>query len=372
MNNGRIKIIFSGGGTLGPVMPIIALYQELQKQHADWQFLWVGTKTGPEKELVQKYGLEFKNIASAKFRRYWSWSNIFDIFNFKIAFWQSIFLIKKWQPDILITAGGFVSVPLHLAAWFLGKKTLVHQQDVEIGLANKLMAHFASFISTSLEKQLSKFSKKRSIFLGNPVRPGLKRGQKEEAIRFFMLEPDLPTILILGGGTGALSLNRLIASIIPGIVAVAQVIHMTGFGKDVSVPFYQGKQEDFLIKERYHPVRFLDERILAHTLAAADLVICRAGFSTLSELAVLGKPFISIPIPQSHQIGNAEYFLNKCGAPVFYSDREPADKLIEEIKHLLNDSRERIFMGRDLQKAMPENARERMAMLVEEIVKNKK
>jgi len=368
----KVKIIFSGGGTLGPVMPLLAVFQELKKRNPAWEFLWVGTKTGPEKELVKKYGLEFKSLISSKLRRYWSWRNLLDVFNFKIAFWQSLFLIGKWQPDILITAGGFVSVPLHLAAWFLGKKTLVHQQDVKIGLANKLMAHFANFISTSLEKQLEYFPRKRSIYLGNPVREGLKKGSREEAIKFFMLEPDLPTILILGGGTGALSLNRLIVSIIPEIINLAQVIHMTGSGKEVSIPFYQGQPEDQLLKERYHPVRFLDERILAHALAAADLVICRAGFSTLSELSTLGKPFISAPIPQSHQLDNAEYFLNKCGAPVFYSDKDSASKLAEEIKNLLNDPRERIFLGRDLQKAMLKNARERMAILVEEAVKKEK
>lgn len=366
----RVKIIFSGGGTLGPVMPLIALFQELKKRNPVWEFLWVGTKNGPEKELTRKYGLEFKSFVSAKLRRYWSWRNFWDIINFFVAFIQSWCLIKKQKPNLLISAGGFVSVPLHLAAWYLGKKTLIHQQDVKAGLANRLMTHLASFISVSLEKQLGDFPKKRGIWLGNPVREGLLNGRREEAIKFFMLDPNLPTLLVLGGGTGALSLNKMITSAASELISEAQIIHMTGAGKEVAVPFFQGDSTDHLLKERYHPVRFLEEGILAHVLAASDLVVCRAGFSTLSELAVLGKPFIAVPIPQSHQAANAEYFSAKANTPIFYSDREPASKLKEEIKRLLNDPRERIFMGRDLQKTIPKNARERMVMLVEELVKN--
>ena len=118
------RVIFSGGGTLGPVMPLLSVYQELQRRFPNqYEFLWIGVKGGPEKEVVQKYGLTFLVLPEAKLRRYFSWRNLTDIFNFVRAVWQSWFLIKKWQPDILISAGGFMSVPLHLAARLQKKVT---------------------------------------------------------------------------------------------------------------------------------------------------------------------------------------------------------------------------------------------------------
>lgn len=362
------KIIFSGGGTLGPVMPLLAVFQELKKKHPDWDFLWVGTSNGPEVEMAHKYGISFSSIPEAKFRRYWSWKNVADFFKFFVALFQSVLLIRKYQPDVLISAGGFVSVPLHLAAFILKKKTIIHQQDVIMGLANRIMAMTATYICVSLPKQVEEFPKHKTIYLGNPIRESLKNGSAVMAIKNLLLDPDIPTILVLGGGTGAMSLNKVMAEIMPRVVEEAQVVHMTGKGKEIVIPRVQGRSNDVLLKERYHPVQFLDEQMLADVFAAADVVVCRAGFSTLTELAVLGKAMIIAPIPNSHQVANAEFFAEKCGAQIYNSDIESSSILLDEVKHLTSDPRERIFMVRDLQKIMPNNARERMAELVEEVV----
>lgn len=366
----RKRVIFSGGGTLGPVMPLIAIYQELFKKFpTQYDFLWVGVKGGPEKEVIEKYGLKFVALPEAKLRRYFSWHNFCDVFNFVIAFFKSWTIIKKFKPDVLISAGGFMSVPLHLSAWLLHKKTIIHQQDVQTGLANKIMSLFASYINVSLNVELKDFPQEKTICLGNPVREGILLGKKEEAITNFLLDPNLPTILVLGGGTGALSLNKIIAEITPRVVERAQIIHMTGKGKEVVIPKKQGLNGDKFLNERYHPVHFLNEKNLADVLALTDIVIARAGFSTLSELAVAGKALIIAPIPNSHQVANAQYFADRSGAKIFFSDRDSSRVLLEEIFHLIDDPRERIFMGRDLQKIMPGNARERMAELVEEVIK---
>jgi len=369
MNSESKKIIFSGGGTLGPVMPLLAVYQELYKNNPQRDFLWVGTNNGPEINVVSKYGIKFSALPESKFRRYWSWKNLADFFKFFYALYLSIILISKYQPDILISAGGFVSVPLHLAAFLMKKKTIIHQQDVVMGLANRIMALTATYISVSLPRQIEEFPKHKTIYLGNPVREGLSRGSAVGAIKNLLLDPGIPTILVLGGGTGAMSLNKVMAEIMPRVVEMAQVVHMTGKGKDVVIPRVEGRSNDLLLKERYHPVQFLDEVMLADVLALVDIVICRAGFSSLTELAVLGKAMIIAPIPNSHQVANAEFFAEKCGVQIYNSDKESANVLLDEITHLINDPRERIFMGRDLQKIMPNNARQRMAELVEEVVK---
>jgi len=359
------KVIFSGGGTLGPVMPLIAIYQELKKQFPNqYDFLWVGVKGGPEKEVVEKYGLPFVSLPQAKWRRYFSWRNFLDIFNFLIAVVKSWRLIKKWQPDILISAGGFMSVPLHLSAWMQKKTTLIHQQDTEVGLANKIMARLATHITVSLETNVKDFPAKKTLWIGNPVRSGILLGHKEEAIKNFLLDPEIPTVLILGGGTGALSLNKMIVGNVGELVKKCQIIHMLGAGKDVSVPLLKGGKVDDLIKERYHPVKFLDEAMLANVYAVSDVVVTRAGFSTISELAVLGKPFILVPIPNSHQEVNARIFWSKAQTPVFFSHQEPVGQLIKQILDLVSNKEEQLYIAHHLTKVMPKDAREKMAYLI--------
>jgi len=158
-----MKIIFSGGGTLGPVTPLLAIYDIVKTAHPEAQFLWVGTKRGPERELVEQKGIRFITLSSGKFRRYLSIWNITDIVRIIIGFFQSIEIIRKESPGLCVSAGGFISTPLHWAAWFLGVPTWIHQQDVKVGLSNKLMAPFAKVITTALSKNVADFSKKKTL-----------------------------------------------------------------------------------------------------------------------------------------------------------------------------------------------------------------
>lgn len=365
-----MKIIFSGGGTLGPVMPLIAIFQELKKRHPDWEFLWVGAENGPEKETAKKYCLDFVALPAAKWRRYFSGRNLATPFIFLAAFIRGWQLIKKWQPDLLISAGGFVSVPLHLAAWFLKKKNIIHQQDIQIGLASRLMAPWADFVTVAFERLVARFPVRKTLWLGNPVRPGLLDGKKETAISHFHLEPNLLTVLVLGGGNGALSLNKLVVSVLVEFIGLCQVIHMTGQGKEISLPLFKAQHDDKVLSERYHPVRFLDEEILKHALAVADLVISRAGLSTLSELSVLGKPILLAPLVGSAQIANAEYFAERADVSVFYEDRMNRAMFVKMIRGLLEDNHERLSIGHKMSKIMPAESLQKMCLLIEEITKN--
>ncbi|MBI5022690.1 MAG: UDP-N-acetylglucosamine--N-acetylmuramyl-(pentapeptide) pyrophosphoryl-undecaprenol N-acetylglucosamine transferase [Candidatus Magasanikbacteria bacterium] len=366
-----MRVIFSGGGTLGPVMPLIAIYQELKNKYPEWEFLWVGTKKGPEKNIAAKYDLPFEYISSAKLRRYNSWQNFFAVFLFLAGFIQSWKLIKKFRPDLLISAGGFVSVPLHWVAWLLKKTTIIHQQDIEIGLANKLMAKTTDFITTSFEHQKKNFSTDKTIWIGNPVRAGLLRGDKQAAMSHFDLDPNLLTVFVLGGGTGALSLNKLITNNLVEFIRHCQVIHMTGIGKELSIPLFRGHPDDKFLRERYHPVRFLDEDLLKNVFAAADLVISRAGLSALSELAVLGKPTVIVPIAKTHQVANAEYFSKRSGAMIFYEDSMGAVDFVKIINELLKDNHERLMIGHKMLKIIPRTALQKMCLMIEEIAKTK-
>ncbi|MFA6215893.1 MAG: glycosyltransferase, partial [Patescibacteria group bacterium] len=206
-----MKILFSGGGTIGSVSPLIAVYEEIKKQHPGAEFLWLATSDGPEDKLIGSYQIPLKKIFAGKFRRYFSWQNFFDPILIIFGFFQSLLIILKFKPQAVISAGGFVAVPVTWAAWLCRRPVLILQQDIRPGLANKLMARFASIIAVAFPKSLADFPGPKTVLTGNPVRPEILAGSREAGYKFFNFSPQLPTVLILGGGTGALSINRLVA-----------------------------------------------------------------------------------------------------------------------------------------------------------------
>lgn len=289
------NIVLSGGGTLGSVTPLLGL----KEQDNDNNFIWIGTRFGPEQRLINKYGIDFISIFSGKIRRYISLKNITDIFKIVIGFCQSIYFLKRKQIDLCITAGGFVSVPVHVAAWILGIPTWVHQQDVEPGLANRLMAKFADKVTVSLESSQKKFNRETD-WIGNFVRDNITKASKKKALSFFNLKQKKPTILALGGGTGARTINELIANSVPILIDSFQFIHIAG----------TDRKKDYLRKlgENYGSYKLYELlKRMGYAYSASDLVICRAGFATLTELSVLKKKALLIPKP-GHQEQNAEIF----------------------------------------------------------------
>lgn len=342
-----MKIIFSGGGTLGPVTPLMAMLETIKDAHPDAEFLWVGTKRGPEKDLIEEAGIRFTTLSSGKFRRYLSFWNVVDIGRIIIGFFQSVKLIWKEKPDACISAGGFISVPLHIAAWLLGVKTWIHQQDLQVGLANKIMAPFASRITTSVEDQLAYFSKKKSLWLGNPVRKELFDGSKEEAFKHFHLEKDVPVVFATGGGTGSLKVNQLIVESIPHLESVCQVIHLSG--KERPQELVERAVKTF--PDRYQSYQFFTHE-MKQAYAAADIVISRGGFGTLTEIAALQKIAIIIPKP-GHQVQNVKFLENK-GAALYINEKTADGNYVAKvIKMLLEDPIQQKQLKQSLQKVLP-------------------
>lgn len=344
-----MKIILSGGGTLGSVSPLIAVYQQIKKLKPEAKFLWLGTKGGPEKDFVKLYGLEFRSISSGKFRRYLSWQNFLDPFFVIFGFFQSINIIKKYKPDVIVSAGGFVSVPVVWAGWLFKVPTLIHQQDARAGLANKLMAPFAKKITVTFEKSGNNFPNQKVVWTGNPIRQEIFESSKDEATNFFNLEPNLPTVLILGGGTGSLVINKLVWQSLTELTKSAQIIHLTGKGK-LQKLYYP----------KYHQFEFLTDK-LKDAYLAADLVVCRASMSVLTELTALQKPVILIPIPESHQEDNAVEFA-KNNAAVYLKQKElTPENFAEAITNVLNDKAQLQNLSRNIGKMMLNEARQKVA-----------
>ena len=341
------KIILSGGGTLGPVFPLLALAEKITSAYPAAEFLWLGTKNGPERDIVKAHGIRFRDLSAGKFRRYFSWRNFRDLFLIKWGFWQALFLLAREKPAIVVSAGGFNSVPTVWAAWFLRIPCFIHQQDLQPGLANRLMAPFAREITVAFKTTLRHFQTRKTTWIGNPVRAEIFQGDSVRALQTFHLENDLPTVLIIGGGTGATGLNDLVLKSLPALTKFCQIVHSTGPGKSTSVK-----------NPRYHPFDFIKQG-LPDIMAAADLVVTRAGLSTLSELAVLGKPMVIIPMPDSHQEINARYFERHQSAIVAAQKKLTPAKLTNLIATLLRDQPHRALLGQHARATFPADAAKR-------------
>ncbi len=390
-----MKVILSGGGTLGSVSPLLAAAEELRKKDSSIEFLWLGTKNGPEKELVEEYNIQFKSIAAGKLRRYFSLEHILDLFKIIIGFSQSFFILKKFKPDVFVSAGAFVSLPAAMAAFILKIPILIHQQDAVAGLANKLMSALAKKITVSLDISLRDFSKEKTELVGNPVRQFIFEGDANRIKEKLELEDDLPLMLVMGGGTGAMAINELVLRALPELLKFCQLIHLTGKGKGIAHENARdtltGVNPDGIasVRMRYHPVEFATSEV-ADFYAAADLVVSRAGMSALSEICALGKPAIIIPIPKSHQEKNAEYFASR-GAVIILRQtprvvipnlvRDPqtlkrvqgdnfAVEFINLIKELLFNQSERKKLSENAKKIMPRDAAQKMAEMIQSLTVN--
>lgn len=347
-----MKIVLTGGGTGGSVASLSAIAEEIKKQKPETEFLFIGTRKGrPEREMIKDYNFHFQSIFAGKLRRYFSWQNFLDIFRIKIGFWQSLFILKKFKPNLIIGSGGYVSVPVIIAGWFLKIPSFIHQQDILPSLSNKILTPFVKKIFISFEPTVKYFPKSKTIFTGHPIREMILKGDKNQAYKSFQLENNKPVLLVIGGGTGALFLNNLIWQNLDELTNFCQIVHLTGFGK----LSYQ-----FKIKPGYRAIEFLDLKEIANLFTAADLVISRAGINVLAELAVLGKPIIIIPIPNSHQEANAKYFAERNSAIVLNQKELTSEKLITEIKKLIDDKEKQNQLGKNIKKIVSISAAEKI------------
>ncbi|MFA5886442.1 MAG: glycosyltransferase [Patescibacteria group bacterium] len=364
----KTKTIFlSGGGSGGSVTPLLAVAEELLKSDIqDYRLVFIGTAQGPERDMVADFNrkvgvLEFRSITGGKWRRYFSGHNIFDFFKIIFAFYQSLRLLSAEKVDLIISAGSFISVPLVWAAACKKVPILIHQQDVRPGFANRLMAPFASVISVALEKSLLDYGP-RAIWIGNPVAPD-QADQDALSVKEikdkYSLDISRRLIFITGGGTGAQAVNELIFAAAPELVKSYQVIHLVGRGK---LPSRKIKLPNYQVFE------FLNNEEVLDLMRAADLVISRAGMSALSELSLLNKAAILIPIPNSHQEDNAAVFAQAKAAVVLKQNDLVPESLLAEIKKILDDGQERVRLSNSIGKVIKRGAAEAMAGIVWEML----
>ncbi len=301
-------ILLTGGGTLGPVTPLLAVAAEWRKRDPHVQFTWIGTRNGPEKVLVEAAKIPFVAFSAPKFdrTRWWTW--LFVPFALLLSCVRSSKILMDVEPSLIMSAGAYVSVPFAWTGALLRIPTWIHQLDVTPGLANRLMAPVAKRISVTWEENVAQYRAKKVLVVGGIIRPFLRLGDAMTAYELFGLRKDMPTVLVIGGGTGASSMNEMFSMFGSELVRHANVLHITGRGKMLAALETIG--DGYVVRE------FVGEG-MADLYAAADVVVCRAGMGTIAELVALGKPAIVLPLA-GHQEANAKALEDRGAAEVLH------------------------------------------------------
>ena len=294
------RIVFTGGGTAGHVTPNIALFPVLKE--AGYEISYIGSYEGIEKELIEKLGIPYYGISSGKLRRYFDPKNFSDPFKVIKGYWEAKKLLKKLSPNIVFSKGGFVSVPVVLAAKTNKIPCIIHESDITPGLANRLAIPSATKVCANFPETLNYLPKDKAVLTGTPIRAELFSGNRIKGLDFCHFQANKPVLLVVGGSTGAVALNEAVHSLLPTLLEHFQVIHLCGKGKAKS---------DLQNIAGYVQYEYINEE-LKDLFAAADLVVSRAGANAICELLALKKPNILIPLPakasRGDQILNAESF----------------------------------------------------------------
>lgn len=319
----QVVVALTGGGTAGHVVPHLALLPEFVKK--GWKVIYIGSN-GVEERLITQ--IPYFRIQSGKLRRYFSIENVRDVFKVLIGFVQALLILRRERPQLLFSKGGFVSVPVAWAAFFLRIPVLSHESDVTPGLANRMINPIAKKILYCF-KESEPFLRRKGEWVGLPIRASLASGSRDLGLKAcgFALE-GLPVLLVMGGSLGAQRINEALKDAWPLLKGRVRVIHITGRGKDIG-----------LHEEGYRSFEFVGEE-LCHLFAASDIVLSRAGATTLFELLALKKPMILVPLEagsRGDQITNALAFQNQGWARSIREAELKPERLLKEVTEALQD-----------------------------------
>jgi UDP-N-acetylglucosamine--N-acetylmuramyl-(pentapeptide) pyrophosphoryl-undecaprenol N-acetylglucosamine transferase len=345
-----MKIVFTGGGTGGHFYPLIAIAEAIHDLGLENQILpprlyYLSDKPYDEEALFAN-DIVFLKAPAGKVRRYFSLSNITDAFKTLSGIVSCFFILLKLYPDVVISKGGYASVPTVIAASLLGIPIIVHESDTKPGRANLLAAKHATRIAVAFESAIDGFPPKvraKIVHVGIPVRKALihlpERALAQAALG---LEATEPTIFVMGGSSGSLRINETVLDALPALVSFANVVHQTG-----KTHFENVKKTGHVIIEntgnesRYHPYPYLNIESIGNIAASADVIIARAGTGSITEISLWGVPSILIPIPEnvSHdQRTNAYTYAHTGAAVVLEEGNLTANILASEANRIATDA----------------------------------
>jgi UDP-N-acetylglucosamine--N-acetylmuramyl-(pentapeptide) pyrophosphoryl-undecaprenol N-acetylglucosamine transferase len=358
-------VVFTGGGTAGHVFPGLAVAELLRRRGRE-HIVWVGSSRGMERRLVEGRGIPFHGIPAGKLRRYLSVRNLIDVLKVAAGVVAAVVLLARLKPAVVFSKGGYVTVPVVLAARILGIPRATHESDADPGLATRINARLAQRILLSYESTADYFPpqlRSRCVTVGNPVRGDLARGDGAAARRRLGIPADRPLVFFVGGSLGSAQINTLLAEALDPLLERAAVVHQRGEHPPPR-PDGAGYASFSFITEEY-----------ADILAAADLVVCRAGAGTLWELSLAAKPAVLIPLPRSSSRGdqerNAHIFADRGAAAVLSGEEATAEALYREVMRLLDSPAEREAMGRAAAGFDAAGAADRIARMIDDVVEGR-
>lgn len=328
------RIILTGGGTAGHVTPNMALVPSLKEAGYDIQY--IGSYNGIEKKLIEEMGITYHGISSGKLRRYFDPKNFSDPFKVLKGYAEASHLLKKLKPNIVFSKGGFVTVPVVLAAKRRHVPVIIHESDITPGLANKLSIPSATKVCCNFPETLQHLPADKAVLSGSPIRQELFSGNKEEGLRLCSFDDSKPVLLVMGGSQGSVAINNALRNNLDALLEQFQVIHLCGKGNfDSSLQDKKGyKQFEYAKKE------------LMHLFAATDLIISRAGANAICELLALKKPNILIPLPASQSRGdqllNAASFEKSGYSYVLQEEEMTNDTLLKAVQYVYDEREEYI------------------------------
>lgn len=319
------KIVMTGGGTAGHVTPNIALMPSLQK--AGYEISYIGSKDGIEKGLIEDQKIPYYGISSGKLRRYHSWKNFSDPFKVMKGFFEARQIMARIKPDVVFSKGGFVSVPVILAAKTKGIPAIIHESDLTPGLANKLAIPAATKVCCNFPETVPYLPAGKAVLTGSPIRQELLHGCRAKGKEFCHFTKDLPVLMIMGGSIGSVYINNAIRGCLDDLLKEFQIIHLCGKGN---------LDESLTNKEGYAQFEYVSDN-LPDLFAAADLMIARAGANSICEILALRKPNILIPLGKNASRGDQILNANSFAKQGFSVVLEEENVTSESLKTTITD-----------------------------------
>lgn len=318
-------IVLTGGGTAGHVTPNIALIPILQKE--GWNIQYIGSKNGIEKELIEKENIPYYGISSGKLRRYASLENLKDPFKVVKGLFDAYSLLKKIKPNVVFSKGGFVTVPVVLAAKLLSIPVIIHESDITPGLANKIASKGAKVICVNFPETL-KYVGDKGVMTGTPIREELFKGSAEQGRKLCGFTDHKPVLLMMGGSLGSVKINQCLREALSELINNFNVVHICG---------KNNVDEDLKGTKGYYQFEYVSDE-LPHLFAMADMMLSRAGANALAEIVALKIPNLLIPLSQNasrgDQILNADSMKKQGYSLVLEEEALTKDSLINNIQEL--------------------------------------
>jgi UDP-N-acetylglucosamine--N-acetylmuramyl-(pentapeptide) pyrophosphoryl-undecaprenol N-acetylglucosamine transferase len=362
-----------GGGSGGHFYPLMSLGAELRRTEPGVELYYIGPDAY-DVEALRKLQITFVSCPAGKRRRYASFLNFLDSFKVIFGFFVALKKLYVLYPDVIVSKGGYTSVPVILAAAFLRIPIVVHESDTRPGKANALASRFTKHIAISFEDARQYFLNHDVVFTGIPMRTELLQAPHGDPHALIGTDASLPTLFILGGSQGAERINELILETLDKLLPTYNVIHQTGKNNfDITVLSARELIQDDELLRRYRPIAFFDDpSVLNAAYHAASLIISRAGTGTIYEIAVHGKPSILIPIPESvshDQRTNAYAYARSGGAVVLEENNLKDSLLMEEIDRIMKNTALYNDMADKARAYAPQNGAELLGNLVREVAR---